>query len=84
MKLLNVKAKLMGMRSKAVRALAIAAVAGTALAVAAPAAQAQRMFVSVRPRVVVPARVVVVRPGFYYGPRYHAWARAHRYERFRR
>jgi hypothetical protein len=86
MKLSSLKANFAGMQSKVVRALAIAAVAGAALAVAAPAAQAQRVFVRVGPRYVAPApRVVVVRPGFYYGGRHDAWvrheewARAHRY-----
>jgi hypothetical protein len=86
MKLSSLKAKLTGIQSKVVRVLAVTAVAGAALAVAAPAAQAQRVFVRVGPRYVAPARrVVVVRPDFYYGGRHEVvvrheeWARAHRY-----
>jgi hypothetical protein len=79
MKLSNLTSMLAGMRSKAARMLGVAALAGAALAVAVPTAQAQRVFVRVGPRYVAPAPpVVYVDPGFYYGPRYRAWVPAHR------
>ena len=65
MKLSNVTAKLTCMKSKAVRVLAAAALAGGILTAAAPAAQAQRFAVGVRiggPVYVAP------RPPVYYGP----------------
>jgi hypothetical protein len=84
----GLKAKLTGMRSKAVKVLAVGAVAGAALAVAAPAAHAQRVVFGVRygrPVYVapVPPPVVYVGPHFYYGHPYH-WAPARRPGWYRR
>lgn len=69
MKLTNLTAKL---KSNVVRVLAAATLAGGILAVAAPAAEAQRVVVRVGPRYFAPAPVVVAppvvvfgRPGFY-------------------
>lgn len=78
MKLSTVRAKLTG--SNAVRALAITAVAGAALTMGAPKAQAQHVAFGVQfgvPAYVAPApEVVYTQPGYYYGDRYAAW-RAH-------
>lgn len=74
--------KLATMKTKVMKALGIAAVAGATLAVAAPAAQAQRVFVRVGPAYVAPAPpVVYVNPGFYYGPHYRAWVAPRRFYR---
>lgn len=82
MKLSSLTSKLTGMQSKLVRVLGVPALAGTALAVAAPAAQAQRVFVRIGPQYVAPAPpVVYVGPGFYYGPRYRVWSPVPRYYR---
>ena len=79
MKLSTLTAKLT--ETKAVRALAITAVAGAALMMAAPAAQAQHVRFGVQfgaPVYVAPQpEVVYTQPGYYYGgDRYAAW-RAH-------
>lgn len=87
MKLSTLTAKLTD--TKAVRALAVTAVAGAALMMAAPKAQAQRVAFGVQigaPVYVDPAPAVVYQPGYYTngyynngyynGDRYAAW-RAH-------
>ncbi len=96
MKLSTINAKLTGMKNTTVKVLAAATLAGALFTVAAPAAQAQRIFVGIGgPRVYAPPPpVVVYRPyGFYdhrdYGwhdrndfYRHHDWDRRH--EWFRR
>lgn len=95
MKLSTLSAKLTG--SKAVRALSITALAGAALALAAPAAQAQhvRFGISIgAPVYVAPApEVVYTEPAYYYngyGDRYaairahEAWERREAWEHARR
>jgi hypothetical protein len=90
----TLSAKLAGMKAKV---LVGAAVAGTALMLAAPAAQAQHVAFGVRiggPAYVAPAPVVVFRgPGYYNGVYFrdynawHAhdvWERDHRFDRDRR
>ncbi|HTV09422.1 MAG TPA: hypothetical protein VMD97_10300 [Candidatus Aquilonibacter sp.] len=71
------------MKMKAMKTLGIAAVAGAALAVAAPAAQAQRVYFGVRARgpvyvAPVPPPVVYVGPGYYYGP-HRVWVAPRRF-----
>lgn len=85
--------KLANMKTRLMKGLGVAALAGAALAVAAPAAQAQRVFFGVRvgapvyvapapaPVYVAPAPVVYAGPGYYggvYFRDYDAW-RAHFY-----
>jgi hypothetical protein len=90
----TLRAKLAGMKAKV---LAGTAVAGAALMLAAPAAQAQRVVFGVgvgAPVYAAPAPVMVFRgPGYYDGFYYrdynawHAhydWDRAHRFDRGRR
>ncbi len=63
MKLSNLTAKLTVLKSNTVRALAVATLAGAALAAAVPAAQAQRFVVRAQigvPRYFAPAPPVVV------------------------
>ena len=93
MKLSNFTAKLTGMKSNAIRVLAAATLAGAVLAVAAPAAQAQRVVVryggpryfAPAPRVVIAPPVVVYgQPGFY-GYDHRDWRFHHdAYRGFRR
>jgi hypothetical protein len=92
MKLSNVSTKLTCMKSKAVRVIAAATLAGAFFAAAAPAAQAQHFAVGVQfggPRYVAPAPVFYGRgPAFYDHRRFdehEAWARHEefvRHERF--
>jgi len=72
MKLSNLTAKLTFLKNNAVRALAVATLAGAALA-AAPAAQAQRFAVGVRiggPVFIAPRPVYVAPPIYAPGPIY--------------
>jgi hypothetical protein len=72
MKLSGVSAKLTCMKSKAVRVLAAATLAGAVLTVAAPTAEAQHFSVGVRiggPRYVAPAPVYYERGPVYVEPR---------------
>jgi hypothetical protein len=84
------KMKLTSIKNKVMKALGMTALAGAALAVAAPAAQAQRVYFGLRyghPVYVAPAPPVVYAPGYgygaYYGPHYRAWVAPHRYDRHR-
>ena len=90
----TLRAKLAGMKAKV---LAGTAVAGAALMMAAPAAQAQRVTFGVTvgaPVYVAPAPVVVFRgPGYYDGVyvrdyngwrAHQVWLREHRFDRDRR
>jgi hypothetical protein len=89
MKLANVANIL---RTKVARGAAVAALAGATLAIAAPAAQAQRFYVGVNvgPRYVAPAPVYAPPAVIYGGPAYgygywdrgHAWHRDYGYGRF--
>ena len=94
MKLANITAKVRGMKLNAVKVLAAATLAGGLLVAAAPAAQAQRVFVRFGgPRVFVGVPPVVVAappvavyggPGFYYGYGYGYGGRFYRGFRGRR
>jgi hypothetical protein len=86
MKLTNVATIL---KSKAVRVLAAATLAGAVLTAAAPAAQAQRFVVGVRvggPRYVAPAPVYYgYAPGYFDHRRFdehEAWIRHEQFDRF--
>jgi hypothetical protein len=78
MKLANLTAKVKGMKFNAVKVLAAATLAGGLLMAAAPAAQAQRVFVGFHgprafyggPRVVVAPPVVEYSAPYYAGPVY--------------
>jgi hypothetical protein len=87
MTITNLTAKVAGMKHKAVKVLAAAALAGGVLTAAAPAAQAQRVFVRVGPRFYRPAPVVVAPPVVVYGgPGYYGhddWRYRHDDWRFR-
>jgi hypothetical protein len=76
MKLANLTANVKGMKFNAVKVLAAATLAGGLLMAAAPAAQAQRVFVGVRgPRVFYGGPRVVVAPpvvGYGYAAPYYA------------
>ena len=85
MKLSNLNAKLTGMKNTTVKVLAAATLAGALFTVAAPAAQAQRIFVGVGPRFYAPAPpVVVYRPYGFYGHPNYGWHEYRRHEWFRR
>jgi hypothetical protein len=75
MKLSNLNAKLTVMKNTTVKVLAAATLAGALFTVAAPAAQAQRIFVGIGgPRFYAPAPpVVVYRPYGFYGHPYYGW-----------
>jgi hypothetical protein len=86
MKLANLKAKLTGMKSNAVRVLAAATLAGAVLAVAAPAAEAQRVVVRYGgPRYFAPAPPIRVYGGPVLAPEYYHrdWRYDHRDWRYR-
>ena len=86
----TLSAKVTGMKAKV---LAAAAVAGTALMLAAPAAQAQRLGFGVRigaPVYAAPAAVAFAGPGYYDGVYFRdyngwraheVWLRDHRFDR---
>lgn len=82
MKLSTLSAKLTGSKAAtATKVLAVTAIAGAAMTMAVPAAQAQRVAFGIQvgvPAYVAPApEVVYTQPAYYYGgDRYAAW-RAH-------